>query len=237
MWGKVLIVDDDKDFRDEFRDTFEEYEIIEASDGEEALKVLKNPNEISLIILDVMMPGLRGTEVLKAIKKMVNPEVGIIIITGHGSKDVVIDALRGDADEYIEKPIDIDKMRKAIERVLENKKGKDDLNVLDIKGKIERIKRFIEINCYKKVRLEDGATAVCLSPKYLSRIFKQNTGIGFNEYKLGVKIKKAKKLLKTTGYNIGQISDKMGYQNIESFIRTFKKLTNRTPTQYRKKTK
>jgi len=234
MRDKILIVDDDKDFRDEFRDSFDEYEIIEASDGEEALRMLRKPNEIELIILDVMMPGLPGTEVSKEIKKMA-PEICIIILTGHGSKDVVVEALRGNADEYIEKPFNIDKTKETIERVLETKRGRGDLNIIDAKDKIGRIKRFVEINCYKKVCLKDAAAVVCLSPKYLSRIFKQITGIGFSEYKLKIKIKKAKGLLKKTGYNIGQISDKMGYQNMESFIRIFKKLTGHTPTQYRRK--
>jgi YesN/AraC family two-component response regulator len=233
MQYKILVVDDDKDFRDEFRNALEEYEIAEAFDGEEALRILKRPNEIGMVILDVMMPGLRGTEVLKEIKK-ISPELGIIILTGHGSKNVIVEALRGRADEYIEKPVDIDKMKEIIERIFEAKRGRGDINIINIKDKIERTKRFIEINCYKKVGLKDAAEAVCLSPKYLSRIFKQNTGAGFNKYKLEIKIKKAKELLKNTGYNIEQISDKMGYRNIESFIRIFKKLTGHTPAQYRK---
>ena len=48
----VLIVDDDKDFRDEFRDYLENYEVIEASNGEEALELLRKPNEIDLVILE-----------------------------------------------------------------------------------------------------------------------------------------------------------------------------------------
>lgn len=230
---KILVVDDDERFKDEFREAFEEYEIIDASNGEEALEMLRKPNEIALIFLDVMMPGLCGTEVLKEIRKLA-PEIDIIIITGHGTKDVVVEALRGRANEYIEKPLDIDKTREIIERTLEENRGRGDLNSLDVRGKMERVKRFIEINCYKKVSLKDAAEAICLSPKYLSRIFKQVTGVGFSEYKLEIKIKKAKELLKMTGYNIGQISDKIGYQNLESFIKIFKKLTGYTPAQYRK---
>jgi len=232
----ILLVDDDREFREEFRDYLEDYEVIEASNGEEALELLKRPNVIDLVILDVMMPGLRGTQVLKEMKKIA-PHVGIIILTGYGSEDVAVEALRGDADDYIRKPLDLDKTKEIIERLLETKQGEADIENLGIEGKIERVKRFVERNYHKKVCLKHAAAAVYLSTKYLSRIFKQNTGIGFSDYKLKIKVEKAKELLRKTGYNIDQISDKMGYQNTESFIRIFKKFTGYTPTEYRNKGK
>lgn len=236
MSDKILLVDDDKDFRTEMRYFLEDYEVTEASNGGEALGILKRPNEIDLIILDVVMPGLNGTEVLREMKKIA-PDVGVIILTGFSSKSVAIDALKGKADEYIEKPIDPERTKEIIELLLAKKRGEPDIMSSDIEGKIERVKKFTERNGDKKVCLKDAATAVCLSPKYLSRIFKQSTGVGFSEYKLQLKIRRAKELLETTGYNIDQISDKLGYQNAESFIRIFKKITAATPTEYRKKFK
>lgn len=236
MPDKILIVDDDADLRSELRDFLEDYEVIEASDGREALKLLSRANEIGLVILDVNMPGLSGTDVLREIKK-IEPSLAIIILTGYGSKDVAIEALRGHADDYIEKPLDIDKTKEIIERALETRRGEADIAATDVKGKIERVKHFVQRNCFKKVTLNDAAEAVCLSPKYLSRIFKQYTGTGFSDYRLRLKLNQAKALLKETGYNINQIADKMGYQNTESFIRCFKKITKSTPTEFRRKTK
>ena len=231
----ILLVDDDKDFRDEIRDYLEDYKIIEASNGEEALKLLRKPNEIDVVILDVMMPGLRGTEVLKEMKRIA-PELGIIILTGFSSKDVAIEALKGHADDYIEKPLNISKIKGSIEDLLEATEKKNMADTNSTKGKIERVKHFAERNYHKKVCLKDAAKVVYLSPKYLSRIFKQNTGVDFSQYKLEIKITKSKELLEKTGYNIEQISDMLGYQNIESFIRIFKKLTGCTPAAFRKKT-
>lgn len=230
----ILLVDDDKEFRDEFRDYLEDYQVIEASNGEEALKLLKKPNVIDLVIMDVMMPGLRGTEVLKEIRR-IDPDLGIVILTGYSSEGVAIEALKGHADDYIQKPLDIDKTKEIIERLLETKKVKGDIDTNGIKGKIERVKDFAKRNYHKKVCLKDAAGAVFLSPKYLSRIFKQRTGKSFSEYKLKIKIEKAKELLSTTGYNVNQIAEKLGYENVESFIRFFKKLAKYTPTEYRKK--
>lgn len=234
MPDKILIVDDDEAFRSEFKELFDEYDVVEASDGRSALRLLKPANDIGLILLDVNMPGISGIEVLKEIKKT-DPDVGIIILTGYSSKDIAIKALKAHADDYIEKPIDLNKTKEIIEKTLENKRGEKGINTGDILGKIEKVKSFIERNCYKKTSLTDVSKAVCLSPKYLSRIFKKSTGMNFIEYKLKIKMEKAKELLVRTGYNVNQIAEKLGYENTESFIRQFNKLTGLTPTEYRRK--
>ncbi len=236
MTNRILLVDDDSIFRSEFKECFQEYGIAEASGGEEALKILKRPHEIDLVILDVRMAGMNGIEVLSRMRKLA-PEVRIVILTAYGSKDVAVEALRGQADDYIEKPVDIDLTRKVIEGFLGTKRGEAGLDAVDIQGKVERVKDFIRRNALKKITLEDAAQAVCLSAKYLSRVFKEHTGTGFNEYKLALKIEEAKNFLIKTGYTVEQISDKLGYQNAESFIRQFKKITKKTPTAFRGKAK
>ena len=62
------------------------------------MQLLRKPNEIDLVLLDVMMPGLSGTEVLREMKKL-SPNLAIIILTGYSSKDVAIEALKGHADD------------------------------------------------------------------------------------------------------------------------------------------
>ena len=238
MTYKILLVDDDKDFREEFCDYFEDFQVIETSNGRDALNILKEPNDIDLVILDVILPDLKGTEVLKRMKKIA-PDLDIIILTGYSSKDIAIEALKGHADDYIEKPINIDKMninriKMIIEKLMDEKGGKVDIDSIELKDKINKVKRFIERNYDKNISLKAASKVACLSPKYLSRIFKENTGMGFNEYKLSIKTERAKKLLKNTGYNINQIAFKLGYMNPESFLRLFKKFTGLTPTEYRK---
>lgn len=236
MAEKILIVDDDADFRQELGDLLEDYEVQEASSGAECLKVLKRANEIGLVILDVRMPGLSGTDVLEEVKKT-DPDLGIIIITGYSSKDVAIEALKGHADDYIEKPVEPQKLKEIVERLLAKRRGEPEINTAGIRGKIEKIKQFIQRNRFKKTTLKDAASSVYLSPKYLSRVFKQQAGRSFSAFKLGIKIDAAKELLKKTAFNINQISDRLGYENPESFIRQFKKLSGKTPSAYRKKLK
>lgn len=234
MPDKILLVDDDKVFRAELAEALDEYTIVHASSGREALDILEKPHNIDLVILDVRLPGASGTEVLKEIKSR-HPDMGIIILTGYSSEDVAIEALKGRADEYIQKPLDILKTRDIIESLLARKRKTPALDASGIRGKIEMVKEFCGRNGHKKCSLEDAAAVVCLSPKYLSRIFREHTGVGFNEYKLKIKIARAKELLARTAYTVEQISDQMGYQNTESFIRIFKKFTGKTPTAFRQK--
>ena len=236
MPDKLLLVDDDREFREEFTESFSDYEVVPAGDGQEALKILSRPNEIDLVLMDVLMPGLNGIEVLKRIRNNW-PELGIIILTGYSSKDVAIEALKAHADEYIEKPIDIEKAKEIINNVLDSKRDPKIQLIGGTSGKIEKVKRFLERNCFKKISLKDAAQAVFLSPKYLSRIFEDVTGDKFTDYRLKIKVKQAKILLRKSSYNVNQLSDKLGYQNAESFIRQFKKLTGVTPAKFRNSVK
>ena len=234
MADNILLVDDDKEFRSEFRDCFGEYNIAEASTAEEALLLLKKPNKIDLVLMDVQMPGMGGLKALRHVRAAA-PSAAVIIMTGYSSKDVVIEALRGEASNYIEKPFDVDKARVIIESVLAKTRGEEEAALTDGKGKVEKVKNFLRRNCFKKVRLQDAADSVYISPKYLSRIFKTYSGVGFNQYYLKCKIEKAREMLSGTGYSIDHISQKLGYENTASFIRQFKKIAGTTPTGFRTK--
>ncbi len=173
-------------------------------------------------------------EVLREMKK-INPCLAIIMLTGQSSKDIAIDALKGRADDYIEKPVNVGKFLETIRSTLAAKALKGFTYTHGINAKIEQARQFIERNFDKKVTLEDVAGQICLSPKYFSRIFKEIAGQGFNEYRLSIKIRQACELLKNSDHTVTEISNRLGYQNMESFIRMFEKIMKLSPTQYRRK--
>lgn len=234
MAYQILMVDDDAEFREELRVCLNDYSVIEAANGAEALAILKKPNAIDLVILDAVMPQVSGTEVLREIKK-IKPGLAIIILTGQSSKDIAIDALKGRADDYIEKPVNVGKFLETVQSILALKVQKTFKYAHGIHAKIEQAKQFIERNFDKKISLKDVAGQIFLSPKYFSRIFKEITGRGFNDYRLSVKIQQACGLLKNSDYRVTEIASRLGYQNLESFIRMFEKIMKSSPTQYRRK--
>jgi len=229
----ILLVDDDQDFRNEFKEFFHEYDVIEAKDGSEALHLLNKINVVDIVILDIRMPGLTGIEVLTEIKK-INSDLYTIILTGYSTEDIAIESLKAHADDYIVKPVDFIKFKEKIDALLNKSKYSEKIDADSIEAKIEKIKLYIKKNYHRVFNLNDISKIIFLSPKYLSKIFKEQTGICFNEYKLNIKIRYAKELLENTGYNISQIAYKLGYKKPESFIKIFKKITHSTPTEFRR---
>lgn len=232
MSYNILLVDDDNDFRKEIRYSLFEYNIIEAKCGKEAIEKLKVANLIDIVLLDVRMPGLNGIKIIKEIKT-INPNLYVIILTGYSTKDIAIQSLKEHADDYIEKPVKINEIKEIIKKIIEKNIIKGSINVLDIEEKIEKAKLIAERNFDKKISLKDVTDIICLSPKYFSRIFKECTGLGFGDYKLNVKVNKSKELLINKSKSIEQVSYELGYKNVESFIRIFKKITGFTPSEFR----
>jgi DNA-binding response OmpR family regulator len=101
---KILVVDDEERMRKLLRDflTKRGYEVLEAGDGEEALDLFYSDKEISLIILDVMMPKLNGIEVCKEIRE--HSKVPIIMLTAKSGESDELGGFEVGADEYISKP-------------------------------------------------------------------------------------------------------------------------------------
>lgn len=228
MRPKVLLVDDNKELCADFGLWFREYEVTSVNSAEAALALLARPNEFSLVILDVQLPGMGGLAALERIKALA-PAAKVIIMTGYSTKDVAIKALLGKASGYVEKPFALKDMRAVMEKELAPA-GSDDS---DPRARVEHVKRFLAANCFKKVTLKDAAAAVYLSPKYLSRLFREVTGQGFTEYRLKLKIEQAQAALKAGGGSIKRLSSELGYANTESFIRQFRKIAGCAPSSFR----
>lgn len=101
---KILVVDDEARMRKLVKDflTIKGFSVLEAADGEEAVDCFFNQKEISLIILDVMMPKMDGWEVCKTIRKF--SQVPIIMLTARGEERDELQGFKLGVDEYISKP-------------------------------------------------------------------------------------------------------------------------------------
>jgi two-component system response regulator HydG len=152
----ILLVDDHKPFRDSLAKILEGegLRVFPANDGEEALNILRN-ELIHLILTDLKMPRMNGVELLQ-VAKTIRPEVEVILITGYGTVDTAVTAMKEGAYDYIQKPFKpreiLKLVRKAIEKqslVLENRllqeRIKDFQKVEKIVGRSPAIKKVLEI--------------------------------------------------------------------------------------------
>ncbi len=98
---------------------------------------------------------------------------------------------------------------------------------------LEKIKEYIDAHYHEDIYLESLAETFGTSPKYMSRILKQALGVPFKQYLTALRIAKAKDMLTHTNEKIDVIALKCGFNNSNSFIRTFKQMTASTPGQFR----
>ncbi len=118
--AKVLVVDDERSIRNSLKEIleYEKHEVELAENGKLALEVLKN-NTFDVMLLDIKMPEMDGTEVLEVVVKDY-PEIPVIMISGHGNVDTAVSALKVGAYDFIEKPLDLNRLlvtlRNAMDR-------------------------------------------------------------------------------------------------------------------------
>ena len=136
IMNKILIIDDQKPIRNALREIleFEKYNVDEASEGRMALKMIKN-YPYDLIFCDIKMPQIDGIELLKKVTelKFLNP---IIMISGHGDIETAVQTLKLGAYDYIEKPLDLNRVLTSVKNAFD----KSSLNKenISLKKKIKR---------------------------------------------------------------------------------------------------
>ncbi len=119
MEKTILLVDDEKDIREVLRLPLTDlgYEVLEAENGADALHLFERLQP-PMILTDIKMPGMDGIELLQKVKRA-NPEVEVIMITGHGDMDLAVKSLKYNATDFITKPINVDVLEIAIQRAAE----------------------------------------------------------------------------------------------------------------------
>ncbi len=120
----ILIVDDEADIREVIERSLEglELNILQAASGEEALDIIEVHN-IQIILLDIMMTGLSGVEMLDKINTL-SPQTSVIMISGYSEKAHIYQALKHNVFDFLEKPIDMDVLRKRVINAYEQLKLK-----------------------------------------------------------------------------------------------------------------
>ena len=114
----ILVIDDEKNIREGLQAALEMegYNVYLAKDGEEGLKFVEK-GIVDLIITDLRMPGMSGEEVLARVKGE-TPGIPVIVLTGHGTIDNAVEAMRNGAYDFLSKPLNIDKLALIVKRAL-----------------------------------------------------------------------------------------------------------------------
>jgi DNA-binding NtrC family response regulator len=117
----ILVIDDEKNIRTGLATALEldGYDVMMAADGAEGLDIALH-NEIDLVITDLRMPGVSGEEVLRRVTTE-TPGIPVIVLTGHGTVENAVEAMRSGAYDFLTKPLNLDRLSLLVKRALQNR--------------------------------------------------------------------------------------------------------------------
>jgi len=117
--SRILIIDDEQSIRNSLKEVleYEKYEVDLATEGREALEMFEK-NQYDVVLCDIKMPKMDGIEVLEEINRQTT-DIPIIMISGHGNIDTAVESIKKGAYDFIEKPLDLNRLLITIKNALE----------------------------------------------------------------------------------------------------------------------
>ena len=155
---KILVIDDDESIRETLVNllTRLKYDVVSAPDGKAGVELAK-VEQPDLIISDMRMPQLSGLEVLEEIQKY-DSQIRVIIITAHDDMETTVQAMQKGAYDFIEKPIETERLKISIKRALENKRLSEKIETITFEKSGSELQKNIIIGksqimreVYKKI--------------------------------------------------------------------------------------
>jgi len=117
--SRILVIDDERSIRNTLKDIleYEKYEVDLAEDGNKGLEMIR-AGEYDIVLCDIKMPGLDGIEVLERMVVLA-PDTPVVMISGHGNIDTAVDSIKKGAYDYIEKPLDLNRLLITIRNAMD----------------------------------------------------------------------------------------------------------------------
>lgn len=210
-------------------------------DGQELIQCIENESP-DIVITDIQMPGVNGLEVCKYLYET-RPETQIIILTAYSDFDYAKFAIKYNACEYVLKISIMDELPEALEKAtgkltqLKKEIEKEEVAVSEQRTLLQQIDQYVEQNFKNKISLDEIADELHVNRSYLSRFYKNKTGINLFDTILNLRIEAAKEYLLNTDMKTYEISEAIGVDDAGYFSKMFKKITGVSPKEFRKQGK
>lgn len=245
----VLVVEDNKDMRDYIRSILVEYyNVLEATQGEEALAVLRT-SSVDFIISDLMMPVMDGMELSRRVKNnFAISHIPFLMLTAKTSDEARLESYRMGADAFLLKPFDENMLLARISNILENRRrvqqkfsidmNTDTLEVEENSGDKKFLNKAMAVvkENYKNPDFEvsDFIEAVGISKSLLNKKMQSLTGQSAGQFIRNYRLNLARELLLknkvSRAMNISEIAYEVGFNDPKYFTRCFTKHFNVTPS-------
>lgn len=250
----LLIVEDDGDLLHRLTALFpDHWKKITSVDAETGI-TLAYEHQPDIVITDLLLPGESGFGLTRKLKN--NPETGhipIIILTALEGEENRLTGLGLSADSFLGKPFSNEELRLRVGGLLANRESvlrrtrqliqqsseklvksvsrPEQSFEKEFLAKLDRV--FCEDQDFVSLSLEDAAKELAMSKRSLQREM-ERAGISWREYKLFRRMKVAMELLSGSDKRVGEIAELTGYSSVAHFSRTFKDVTGKSPSEWRK---
>lgn len=248
----ILIVEDDEDIREYLiSELTNNFRVISARNGVEALQILNQNNNITLILSDVLMPEMNGFDLCRNVKSSTElSDIPIILLTALSEIDQRIYGIAEGADDYIQKPFQIDYVKIKVIRLLEERRQlqKKFMRTMQAGGTpamvdneiLDSDKLFLNKFIYNldssysdsDISIEKISDQLGISRVHLYRKIKEISGLTPVDYLRNFRLAKAVNLLGQRRYSISEIAYQTGFSSPAYFTKCFRDVFNMTPSEY-----
>lgn len=244
----MLVVDDAPDMCRFVRDYFRgEYNVITANNGEQALKRLKEEEQIDLVVSDITMPKMDGLELCRIIKTDLNlSHIPVILLTGRTAEEMQAESIKLGADDYITKPFNAETLRLRVKKFIERKAKrvkdfKDNeennpstLTITDVDEQfLQNVIQIVEAHLSNsEFSVEALGEEIGMSRTYLYKKLINITGKGPGDFIRLLRVKRGKHLLELGNLSVADVSVAVGYNSPKRFTENFKIEYDMSPSEY-----
>lgn len=235
---KLIIVDDEEKILDGITELFPwgnvGFEVVKSfTKAREALNFCRE-NEVDVVMTDISMPDMNGLELSRELKK--EKDIIVVFFSSYQDYEYMREAIHQGIEDYLLKPIKYEQLMDCFEKIQERLAGKKEKEEDKPKNYYEeivaRVDAYLNEN-YQRATLANAAEVAGLSSSYLSKIYKDKTGIGFLDKLNRIRMEKASELLQNPEYKSYEIAYLVGYENPKNFTRAFKAYYQVNPREYR----
>jgi YesN/AraC family two-component response regulator len=220
---QVLVVDDDPGVRELLIAALADIYIVHAAaSGDEACALLRT-RPIVAVILDAVLGHEHGLDLVERFRNL--SAAPILLLTGYGSEDLAVRALRARVDEYLKKPVSVVGLLAVLRRIIPSDESTIDLAT--------RAGRYLTAHAGKPIRMVELATRLGVGEAHLRRRFRDAHGMTPRHYLAEMRVRRAADLLRTTQREVKQIAQEVGYTDLQLFRRTFTRVLGMTPLRWR----
>lgn len=202
--------------------------------GKEALNFIKATTEnVDIVFTDMKMPLMDGITFIKEFKKL-DIYAEIVVLSSYDDYPLVRESFTWGVRDYLLKSeFDPDSMLELCERLKQDIVKRKYQNVYATGNRIiSQVQELIDNRLSENINLKSIADELQITSGYLGQLFMKYTSQNFNEYLNSKRIEKAMQLLLQENCKIYEVADECGYNNVEHFSRSFKRLTGKTPKEW-----